>query len=46
MYVVALGNAFDGMRIVGPFEDFDEAENMMHNIGSYEYYIVEVDEEL
>jgi len=26
MYVVAVGNAFEGLTLVGPFDSFDEAE--------------------
>jgi len=31
MYVVAVGNAFEGLTVVGPFDSFDEAVDYANN---------------
>lgn len=48
MWIVAIGNAFDGMRLVGPWDSPDEALAMLDNMGysNEEFAIVEVDSEL
>ena len=41
MYVVVIGNPFDGQSIIGPFSDHEEAEEWTDNCQD-EWWIVEV----
>lgn len=48
MWIVAIGNAFDGMRLVGPWGSPDEALTMLDNMGyeNEEFNVVWVHSEL
>lgn len=35
MHVVAIGNAFEGINLIGPFFDVDEANDYMKEQGEY-----------
>jgi hypothetical protein len=39
-YIIAMGNAFDGMRIVGPFEKANKVEAWAKQYGGCEYQII------
>lgn len=43
-YTVAYGNAFDGHRLFGIFDDFDVAEEYAATHKDMAYWVVEIEE--
>lgn len=44
MYVIAVGNPFDGIQLVGPFDNYSAAERHAEDECGNDYNIVEVSE--
>jgi hypothetical protein len=42
MYVVSIGNAFDGLHLVGPFDDNEEAQEYGDTLRNVEWAVVEL----
>lgn len=44
MHVLAIGNPFDGMSVLGPFEDSEQASAYAEQYRLDEWWTIEVDE--
>lgn len=43
LYIVAVGNAFDGMRMVGPFDDMYSAQEYAEGLNGEQWNIIPLD---
>ena len=41
-YVIAFGNAFDGIRLYGPFDTFEDADQFAQTDRNAEWVIAEI----